>query len=116
MEYHYKTKGTCSRRIDGIGGRPDQDGQISRRLQRKFTGITALIQGAPALEIIRKCKGIQCGMRGTSCRISLPMRWRRLWPLRNYRKRLEQIKILFKRDNGIEWGKGASAPVSCLRL
>ena len=39
MEYHYKTKGTCSRRIDV----ELEDGRIktvkiSRRLQRKFTG------------------------------------------------------------------------------
>ena len=63
-------------------------------------GITALIQGAPALEIIRKCKGIQCGMRGTSCPDQLAHALEELWPLRNYRKRLEQIKILFKRITG----------------
>ena len=61
MEYHYKTKGTCSRRIDV----ELEDGRI--KTVKFHGGCTALIQGAPALEIIRKCKGIQCGMRGTSC-------------------------------------------------
>ena len=68
MEYHYKTKGTCSRRIDV----ELEDGRIKAvkfhgGCNGNLQGITALIQGAPTLEIIRKCKGIQCGMRGTSC-------------------------------------------------
>lgn len=101
MEYHYKTKGTCSRRIDV----ELEDGRIKTvkfhgGCNGNLQGITALIQGAPALEIIRKCKGIQCGCAEPRARISLPMRWRRLWPLRHYRKRLEQIKILFKRITG----------------
>ena len=100
MEYHYKTKGTCSRRIDV----ELEDGRIKTvkfhgGCNGNLQGITALIQGAPALEIGSvKASSAECAE--PRARISLPMRWRRLWPLRNYRKRLEQIKILFKRITG----------------
>ncbi len=68
MEYHYKTKGTCSRSID----LELEDGRIKKvqfhgGCNGNLQGITALIQGASAQEIIQKCKGIRCGMRSTSC-------------------------------------------------
>lgn len=68
MEYHYKTKGTCSRSIDV----ELEDGRIKSvkfhgGCNGNLQGITALIQGASAEEIIQKCKGIRCGMRSTSC-------------------------------------------------
>ena len=53
MEYHYKTKGTCSRRIDV----ELEDGRI--KTVKFHGGCNGNLQGITAL--------IQCGMRGTSC-------------------------------------------------
>ena len=101
MEYHYKTKGTCSRRIDV----ELEDGRIKTvkfhgGCNGNLQGITALIQGAPAWRSSGSVKASSAECAEPRARISLPMRWRRLWPLRHYRKRLEQIKILFKRITG----------------
>ena len=68
MTYEYKTKGTCSSRITF-----DLDGDVVKNV--KFTGgcngnlkgISALIEGRPALEVIDTLQGITCGPRPTSC-------------------------------------------------
>ena len=68
MEYHYKTKGTCSRTIDvELDGDRIKAVKFHGGCNGNLKGITTLIQGAFAREIIEKCRGIQCGMRGTSC-------------------------------------------------
>jgi len=68
MEYHYKTKGTCSRTIDvELDGDRIKAVKFYGGCNGNLKGITTLVQGASAREIIKKCKGIQCGMRGTSC-------------------------------------------------
>lgn len=64
----YKTKGTCSTRIDF-----DLDGDIVRNV--RFTGgcngnlqgISRLVEGMPAREAISKLEGIRCGFKSTSC-------------------------------------------------
>ena len=64
----YKTKGTCSTMIDV----ELKDGVID---SVKFTGgcngntkgLSAMVVGQPAEEVIRRLQGIRCGMRPTSC-------------------------------------------------
>lgn len=68
MHYSYKTKGTCSQVIDF-----DIDGDVISNVS--FTGgcngnlkaISALVDGMTVKQIEDKVKGIQCGMRSTSC-------------------------------------------------
>lgn len=68
MEYKYKTRGTCSSLI-----RFDIDGDVITNV--KFTGgcngnlkaVSSLVDGMTVEQIQKKCGGIQCGMKGTSC-------------------------------------------------
>lgn len=68
MEYVYKTKGTCSRQII-----LDLDGDIVKSV--KFVGgcngntkgISALVAGMKAEDVIARCEGITCGLKPTSC-------------------------------------------------
>lgn len=68
MHYSYKTTGTCSRQIDF-----DIDGDIVTNV--KFFGgcdgntkaISALTDGLTVAEITKKCGGIRCGFKNTSC-------------------------------------------------
>lgn len=68
MHYSYKTKGTCSQIIEF-----DIDGDVISNVA--FTGgcngnlkaISALVDGMTVEQIENKVKGIQCGMRNTSC-------------------------------------------------
>ena len=68
MEYRYKTKGTCSREIH-----LEMDGDIIRNVEviggcdGNLKGISALIKGMKAEDVIQKCSGIRCGMKPTSC-------------------------------------------------
>lgn len=64
----YKTKGTCSQKIDF---RPE-DGKIydvvfTGGCNGNLKGIAALVEGMDAREAISKLEGIQCGFRSTSC-------------------------------------------------
>lgn len=68
MEYTYKTSGTCSREIhfeveDGKVKNVRFVGGCNGNLQ----GITKLVQGMPAKEVIDRLSGIRCGYRNTSC-------------------------------------------------
>ncbi len=68
MEISYKPKGVCSRQIDIV-----LDGDVIKSV--KFTGgcngntqgVAALAVGMTAQEYIARCKGINCGGKGTSC-------------------------------------------------
>ena len=68
MRYEYKTKGTCSSKIAF-----DIDGDVITNV--KFTGgcdgnlkaVPRLVDGLTVSQIEEKIKGVQCGMRGTSC-------------------------------------------------
>lgn len=68
MTYHYKTRGTCSQSID-----IELEGDIIKSVvfqggcNGNLKGITALVRGASAKEVIEKCRGITCGMKRTSC-------------------------------------------------
>ena len=68
MEYSYKTKGTCSSRIDF-----ELDGNVVHNV--RFTGgcngnlkaLGILTDGMTVEELESKLKGNTCGFRSTSC-------------------------------------------------
>lgn len=68
MEYTYRTKGVCSRKIDF----EITDGKVHNV---RFTGgcggntqgVAALAEGMDANELIARLKGIRCGFKSTSC-------------------------------------------------
>ncbi len=68
MDYTYKTKGVCSRQIhfsveDGKVKNVHFDGGCNGNGK----GISALLEGMDVHDAISRMKGIQCGMKGTSC-------------------------------------------------
>lgn len=68
MNYKYKTKGTCAREItfdleDGIVKNVSFFGGCNGNLK----GISALVEGKKAEEIIPLIKGTKCGFKPTSC-------------------------------------------------
>lgn len=68
MEYVYKTKGTCSTIIklnveDGIVKEVTFCGGCNGNLQ----GISLLVKGMKAAEVITKLEGVCCGGKLTSC-------------------------------------------------
>ena len=68
MQYVYHPKGTCSRKIT-----IELDGNIVKKVE--FTGgcngntkgISALVEGMKAEDVISRCSGITCGFKPTSC-------------------------------------------------
>lgn len=68
MNYKYRTRGTCAREIsfeleNGIVKNVSFYGGCNGNLK----GISALIEGRRAEEIIPLIKGIKCGFKPTSC-------------------------------------------------
>jgi len=68
MVYTYKTRGTCSVKIefeinDGIVSNVKFYSGCNGNLQ----GIAHLVEGMKAEDVIEKLKGINCNGRGTSC-------------------------------------------------
>ncbi len=68
MKYTYKTKGTCSREItfeleDGIVKNVSFFGGCNGNLQ----GISKLVEGEKAEDVIERLEGIKCGFKQTSC-------------------------------------------------
>lgn len=68
MTYNYKTKGTCSTMIsfdlnDGIVSNIRFMGGCNGNLK----GISSLVDGMNAEDVIRKIKGTKCGFKNTSC-------------------------------------------------
>lgn len=68
MVYTYNTKGTCAKQIrveveNGIVKDVEFVGGCSGNTQ----GIANLVRGMKIEDVIRKCKNIDCGGRGTSC-------------------------------------------------
>ena len=68
MQYVYQTKGTCSRQII-----VELDGDVIRSVSfvggcnGNTKGISSLVTGMKADEVIERCAGITCGPRPTSC-------------------------------------------------
>ena len=68
MVYTYDAKGTCSRKIiidveNGVVNNVKFIGGCSGNTQ----GIASLAKGMKVENVIKKCKGIDCAGRGTSC-------------------------------------------------
>lgn len=68
MTLKYKPRGTCSTMMEvtveeGIVMGVKITGGCNGNLQ----GITKLVQGMPAEEVINRLSGIRCGYRNTSC-------------------------------------------------
>ena len=68
MHFSYKTHGTCSSAIefnltDGIVTGVSFRGGCHGNLQ----GISKLVEGCSAQEVIRRLRGIRCGFKPTSC-------------------------------------------------
>lgn len=64
----YKTSGTCAREIqydviDGIVKNVKFIGGCNGNTQ----GVASLVEGMKVEDVISRLKGIQCGMKGTSC-------------------------------------------------
>lgn len=68
MEFKYKTRGVCSNEM-----RLEIEGNILKKLvviggcNGNLQGISALVAGMEVDEVIRRLKGIHCGMKDTSC-------------------------------------------------
>ena len=68
MAFEYKTKGTCSTMISlDIIDNKVCNVQFTRGCSGNTQGVAALVEGMDAQEAIRRCKGIKCGPRPTSC-------------------------------------------------
>lgn len=68
MDYEYKTKGTCSRKINFS----IEDGKVKNvtfdgGCNGNGKGVGALVEGMAVDEAISRMKGITCGMKSTSC-------------------------------------------------
>lgn len=68
MAYRYKTKGTCSSMIEF-----ELDGDVIKSVaftggcHGNLQGISKLVQGMNAREVISLLKGTRCGFKDTSC-------------------------------------------------
>ena len=68
MKHTYTTKGTCSKQIsfdlnDGIITNVSYVGGCNGNLQ----GVSRLVEGQKAEDVVAKLKGIRCGIKPTSC-------------------------------------------------
>ena len=69
MEYCYKTRGTCSTaiRIDSDDADGTQTVEFHNGCAGILSGLTRLVKGKKAGEIIALLKGTTCGGKPTSC-------------------------------------------------
>lgn len=69
MTYSYKTHGTCSRRIDFD---LDDDNTVHNirftgGCNGNLSGISSIVEGMNAEDVIDRFDGIRCGFKQTSC-------------------------------------------------
>ncbi len=68
MDYEYRTRGTCSRRIlFSVENDKVKNVVFDGGCNGNGKGIAALVDGMDVQEVIRRLKGITCGMKSTSC-------------------------------------------------
>lgn len=69
MEYHYKTKGTCSTEmiVDLDGDDRVRSVRVVGGCNGNLQGIAKLVQGMKADAVVERLKGIRCGSKPTSC-------------------------------------------------
>ena len=68
MRYTHKNKGTCSTQVsfdlnDGIITNVSYVGGCNGNLQ----GVSRLVEGQKAEDVLERLKGIRCGVKPTSC-------------------------------------------------
>ncbi|HIR92094.1 MAG TPA: TIGR03905 family TSCPD domain-containing protein [Candidatus Egerieimonas intestinavium] len=64
----YKTKGTCSQKIDfRLEDGKIYDVAFTGGCNGNLKGIAALVEGMDAKEAISRLEGIRCGFKSTSC-------------------------------------------------
>ena len=72
----YKTRGTCSIAIDvEVENGIVKHAQFINGCPGNTAGISQLVAGMPAEEVIRRLKGIKCGNKPTSCPDQLALHW-----------------------------------------
>lgn len=69
MVYNYVPKGVCSRamQVELDDAHVIQKVEILGGCHGNLQGISALVEGMPAEEAIRRMRGIRCGFKSTSC-------------------------------------------------
>ena len=68
MRYVYENKGTCSRQtILELDGDVIRSCQIVGGCNGNTKGICKLVEGMRVEDVIRRCQGITCGPKPTSC-------------------------------------------------
>ena len=69
MVYTFAPQGVCSQEMiveideQGLIQRFESEGGCNGNLK----GIAALVKGMPAKEVAERLKGVECGVKGTSC-------------------------------------------------
>ena len=64
MKYDFTPKGVCSR---GIHVELDGDVKFDGGCNGNTQGVAALAVGMTVDEYVKRCKGIKCGFKNTSC-------------------------------------------------
>ena len=68
MDFEYKTKGVCSRRITfSVENNKVKNVFFDGGCNGNGKGVAALVDGMDVDEAISRMKGIKCGMKPTSC-------------------------------------------------
>ena len=68
MDYEYKTRGVCSRKINfSVEDGKVHNGAFDGGCNGNGKGVAALVEGMDVDEAIRRMEGIKCGMKNTSC-------------------------------------------------
>lgn len=68
MEYKYKPQGVCSKEmIIEIENNIIKSVKIVGGCPGNTLAVSAMVEGKDINEVIKKLKGIPCGVRGTSC-------------------------------------------------
>ncbi len=68
MNYEYKTKGVCSRKITfSVEGGRVKNVSFDGGCNGNGKGVGALVEGMAVDEAISRMRGITCGMKPTSC-------------------------------------------------
>ena len=81
MKHTYKTRGTCSTKIDfEIDNGKIHNVQYTGGCNGNLKAISSLVEGQDIDEVIKRLKGITCGFKTTSCGDQLA-------------KALEEIKV-----------------------
>ncbi|MDR1072190.1 MAG: TIGR03905 family TSCPD domain-containing protein [Treponema sp.] len=66
--FEYKTHGTCSTKIHfDVTDNKVYNVSFEHGCQGNLQGVSTLVDGMDAEELIRKLKGIRCGFKKTSC-------------------------------------------------